>query len=161
MKVAEVITSLILACVACQSELARAELAQSFLHFRGSDNIIGHAIERANQYLGRTEKSVQDKASASDVLGQLAALPLDELYTLKAWPNLCDADMVRCGVLTADRVRPFVDMELDRRKAELDYRDKQNSFFLSLGSLVISGCALLVSGFAAFRKPSPRGAVGT
>jgi hypothetical protein len=148
MKIRGIIGFSVLACVAFHPENGRTDIL-------GLQDI-GRAIEKASQDVGKAiEKAGHEieKTSMDIVLAQLASLPLDRLYALKVWPDVCAADIVKCGPLPSDRVRTFVDVELDRRKAALDYRDKRNAFLVSIGSLIISGCALLISGFVAFRTP--------
>jgi hypothetical protein len=156
---------LALACVAFHPGYGQAQFFDIGKAIDKAVQDAGKAIDKAAQDTGKTiEKGAQDAGKASEalynekksmdsVLFQLARLPLDRLYALKVWPDLCTADIVDCGSLPGDRVKPFIDVELDRRKATLDYQDKRNAFLVSIGSLIVSGCALLISGFVALRKP--------
>jgi hypothetical protein len=99
----------------------------------------GQAVEKATQDAQRVlMEKVLAQRSTESILSQLAKLPLDKLYSLKVSPDICGSGTVNCEVLPNDRVRQFVDVEIDRRKAALDVEDKSRSFFISLGSLVVS-----------------------
>jgi hypothetical protein len=86
------------------------------------------------------------------VVKQLVVFPMEKLYFLKM-SDTCDVAGFSCGKFNADKVRPLIDIELDRRKAILDQADKQRSFYLSLGSLIVSCCALALSVFGISRRP--------
>jgi hypothetical protein len=84
------------------------------------------------------------------VVKQLVVFPMEKLYFLKM-SDTCEVAGFTCGKFDADRVRPLIDIELDRRKAMMDAADKQRSFYLSLGSLAVSFCALGLSVFGLFK----------
>jgi hypothetical protein len=125
---------------------------------------VGKTIEKAAQDTGKTlEKATEDTApallqkvmaarSTDGVLTQLMKLPLDKLYALKVSPDICASGTITCEVLTNDKVRPLLDVELDRRKAALDFEDKSRSFLVSVGSLIVSFCAFGLSVFGLMRK---------
>jgi hypothetical protein len=116
----------------------------------------GKNTEKGSQEAAKLiEKAVIAQGSTDSVLGQLARLPLDKLYGLKVSPDICASTVVSCESLDSDRVSQFVDVEIDRRKAAVDYEDKRRSFFISLGSLVISCGAFAVSVFWAFGAAMP------
>src|SRR5271170_8048759 len=50
------------------------------------------------------------------VAKQLAVLPLEKLYFLKM-SDTCEVAGFSCGKFNAEKVRPLIDIELDRRKA--------------------------------------------
>jgi hypothetical protein len=143
---------------------------------------IGKAVEKAVQDTGKAaQKAADDAAKASQQAGQqvraeliekalaaqatekvlahLKTLSLDTLYALKVSPDICAAGTVNCEVLPNERVRQLLDVELDRRKAALDYEDKNRSFLISSGSLIVSFCAFGLSVFGLFRnRGAPVGA---
>jgi hypothetical protein len=87
-----------------------------------------------------------------NVIKQLTVFPLEKLYMLKM-SDTCEVAGFTCGSFKAEKVIPLIDIEIDRRKAIMDAADKQRSFYLSLGSLAISFCALGLSIFGLFKKP--------
>jgi hypothetical protein len=89
--------------------------------------------------------------NTKNVVKQLAVLPLEKLYFLKM-SDTCEVAGFNCGKFNAEKVRPLIDIELDRRKAVTDAADKQRSFYLSLGSLLVSCCAFELSVFGLFKK---------
>jgi hypothetical protein len=126
---------------------------------------VGKTIEKAVQDTGKTlEKAAEDigvkvervlaARSTDSVLTQLTKLPLEKLYALKVSPDICASGTISCEVLSNDKVRPLLDVEIDRRKAVLDSEDKSRAFLISLGSLVVSCCAFGLSAFGLIRKPA-------
>lgn len=97
-------------------------------------------------------EKVQVARSTSSIIERLKSLSLDTLYALKVSPDICGSGIINCEVLTNDKVRPLLDIELDRRKAALDFEDKTRNFYVSLGSLIVSLCAFGVSIFGAIRS---------
>ena len=86
-----------------------------------------------------------------NVIKQLTIFPLEKLYMLKM-SDTCEVAGFTCGSFKAEKVVPLIDIEIDRRKAVMDAADKQRSFYLSFGSLLISFCALGLSVFGLFKK---------
>jgi hypothetical protein len=86
-----------------------------------------------------------------NVIKQLTIFPLEKLYMLKM-SDTCEVAGFSCGSFKAEKIIPLIDIEIDRRKAIMDAADKQRSFYLSLGSLLISFCALGLSVFGLFKK---------
>ncbi|CCD94639.1 exported hypothetical protein [Bradyrhizobium sp. ORS 375] len=119
------------------------------------------AIEKtAEENAAKTTAPVDAKAkvvllqsSTDGVLGQLRTVPLEKLYGLKVAPDICTLGLVNCGILESNGVRPFVDLEIDRRKATFEVEDKNRSFWVSVASLAISVLAVVIS-ILAFRKES-------
>jgi hypothetical protein len=127
---------------------------------------IGKSIDKATQELGKlAQEAGQNLAKPIDM--QLSALPLDKLYLLKM-TDICKTKDLDCGALPPDRVSSFVDVEIDRRKADLDERkavldeaDQRRSFYISLGSLIVSCCAFGLSLLGVLRNRGGGKAVET
>ena len=98
-----------------------------------------------------------------EMFDKLKNLSIDKLYHLKL-TDACVTGIVQCGNLTSEQLQRLVSVELDRRKANADAandeaaaQDRSRTFYVSLGSLVISLLALLVSVFPMFRKGGKEG----
>jgi hypothetical protein len=96
--------------------------------------------------------------SQQHMLDKLKGLSIDQLHHVKLSDG-CEAGIVDCGDMTSGDLQQLVGVELDRRKADADAvnqedaaQDRNRTFYISTGSLIVSVLALAASLFSMFRK---------
>ena len=74
-----------------------------------------------------------------------------QLFRLQYSPDLCAARAIDCRGLTNAEVKPMVDGLREYRKSQTGRADAEKNFLISIGSLAVSFCSLILSALA-FRK---------
>jgi selenocysteine lyase/cysteine desulfurase len=137
------------ACGALAFALA-ANLAHAGVNEKRLSEQIGESVRKALEE-ELSKQSQKEQEATKRLADQLEALPLDQLYFLKM-SNVCNIGTFNCEGLRPERVTSFIDIELDRRRAEKDAADKEKTFLISMGSFGVSACAFVVSVFGMLRK---------
>ena len=117
--------------------------------------IDGAGIQQALQQQQAAEKAAADlkknqslaiQAELERIYVTLTTAPDDNLYFLKAAPDVCGyPTRLDCKVAPSTAVKPLVDVALERRKSESGQKDTQQAFYVSAGSLFVSVISLVVS----------------
>ena len=115
---------------------------------------IGNAFETVKDSLPPSEQEEIVK-----IAKQLKSPSPDQLYVLKMMPDICVVHTLQCGNLKSNEVKPFVDIELDCRKAAAGVKevvaaaaDRNRTFWISFTSLIVSVSAFGLSMFSTFRQ---------
>ena len=110
------------------------------------------AAEKATADLKKNQ-SLAIQAELERIYVTLVTAPDDNLYFLKAAPDVCGyPTRLDCKIAPSTAVKPLVDVALERRKSESGQKDTQHAFYVSAGSLFVSVVSLIVSAATGVRK---------
>jgi hypothetical protein len=119
------------------------------------DNIVGSQLNAISSAVGEVRKQApqNEQLAIGNILSDLRAVPDDQLYTLNDNDTACARPKVLdCHGLPGARVKPFVQLELEHRKAQEAKSNSQNNFYVAAGGLVTSALSLGLSIFVAVGK---------
>lgn len=127
-------------------EIESGQFKKSAVTDEGTEEVKAKIERLLDKFLGSEER---DKIEAMSK--QLSMQPLEKLYFLKM-TDACGGMEIDCGDMTTEKVKPLIDIELERRKAVLDETDKRHTFYISIGSLVVAFLAFGLSVVGFFRN---------
>jgi hypothetical protein len=84
------------------------------------------------------------------VFDDLRNLKADQIYALKVSRDLCETQIVNCRGSSDARIKPLVDIELERRRQAATAAVSDRAFYVSMAALLISLLSLLVNVFNVF-----------
>jgi hypothetical protein len=136
-----------------QSALDPVSTGELVAQWQSSLNAISNAFDTIDKTLPAPQQQEVQK-----VANQLRKLSLEQLYLLKI-SDVCKVGIVQCGDLEPDRVKSFVDVELDCRKAVAGVAertatamDRRRTFVISVIGLIVSILAFVFSVYATLRR---------
>jgi len=110
-------------------------------------------IDRSKAQI-KEQTPVVSQAKLAEVFEELGKIPEGKLYLLKAASDPCSlTETLDCKGLPSASIKPAIDVTLDQRKAIAAREDTIRTFYVSAGSLVVSGLSLIFSFFVFLKKP--------